>query len=131
MELLENCLFINLDKRVDRLEHVTKQLEMMGINGERFKAVETKDGAIGCTMSHIKCLELAKARGYEQVFICEDDIEFTNVHSGKVQNDIAENTENLKCIRRGGWLPLSVIPCQNQIPKLIQWMEDEWRMDGG
>jgi GR25 family glycosyltransferase involved in LPS biosynthesis len=78
MELLENCLFINLDKRVDRLEHVTKQLEMMGINGERFKAVETKDGAIGCTMSHIKCLELAKARGYEQVFICEDDIEFTN-----------------------------------------------------
>ena len=78
MELLENCLFINLDKRVDRLEHVTKQLEMMGINGERFKAVETKDGSIGCTMSHIKCLELAKARGYEQVFICEDDIEFTN-----------------------------------------------------
>ena len=29
-------------------------------------------------MSHIKCLELAKERKYPYVFICEDDIEFTN-----------------------------------------------------
>jgi GR25 family glycosyltransferase involved in LPS biosynthesis len=29
-------------------------------------------------MSHIRCLELAKQRGYEQVFICEDDITFLN-----------------------------------------------------
>jgi GR25 family glycosyltransferase involved in LPS biosynthesis len=39
-------------------------------------AIRTKVGAIGCTLSHIKCLELAKSRGYEQVFICEDDIMF-------------------------------------------------------
>jgi GR25 family glycosyltransferase involved in LPS biosynthesis len=29
-------------------------------------------------MSHIKCLELAKERNYETVFICEDDIAFLN-----------------------------------------------------
>jgi hypothetical protein len=78
MNYLNNCLFINLEKRKDRLEHVTTQLEKMNINGERFNAVETKDGAIGCTMSHIKCLELAKERDYEHVFICEDDITFLN-----------------------------------------------------
>jgi len=78
MNYLTNCFYINLEKRKDRLVHVTEQLEHMNIPGERFNAVETKDGAIGCTMSHIKCLELAKERGYEHVFICEDDITFLN-----------------------------------------------------
>ena len=78
MELLKNTLYINLEHRKDRLTHVTKELEKFGIQGERFNAVKTKDGAIGCTMSHIKCLELAKERNYETVFICEDDIAFLN-----------------------------------------------------
>lgn len=76
MELLKNTIFINLESRTDRLVHVTKQLASLNIIGERFNACKTNVGAIGCTMSHIKCLELAKARGYEQVFICEDDITF-------------------------------------------------------
>lgn len=78
MEFLQNCLFINLDHRTDRLQHVQEQLEMMDITGERFKAIKTKDGAVGCSMSHIKCLEIAKERNWEHVFICEDDIYFTN-----------------------------------------------------
>lgn len=76
MELLKNTLYINLEHRTDRLEHVTKQLASIGVTGERFNAFKTNVGAIGCTLSHIKCLELAKARDYEQVFICEDDITF-------------------------------------------------------
>ena len=78
MELLKNTLYINLEHRTDRLTHVTKELEKLGIQGERFNAIKTTVGAIGCTMSHIKCLELAKARNYETVFICEDDIAFLN-----------------------------------------------------
>lgn len=78
MDIFEHTLFINLDHRKDRLEHVEKELEKMGINGERFNAIKTASGAIGCTLSHIKCLEIAKERDYEQVFICEDDITFTN-----------------------------------------------------
>lgn len=73
---MNNCLFINLDHRKDRLEHVTHQLSLIGVKGERFKAVKNDNGAMGCTMSHIKCLELAKERGWNQVFICEDDIVF-------------------------------------------------------
>ena len=79
MELLKNTLFINLEHRKDRLIHVTNELKKLGVNSERFNAVKTAVGAIGCTMSHIKCLEIAKERGYEQVFICEDDITFLNV----------------------------------------------------
>jgi GR25 family glycosyltransferase involved in LPS biosynthesis len=78
MELLQNTLYINLDHRKDRLEHVERELSKLNIKGERFNAIKTKVGSIGCTMSHIKCLELAKERSYEQVFICEDDITFLN-----------------------------------------------------
>ena len=78
MELFQNTIYINLEHRKDRLEHITKQLENLGIQAERFNAVRTKDGAVGCSMSHIKCLELAKSRDYEYTFICEDDITFLN-----------------------------------------------------
>lgn len=33
---------------------------------------------MGCTLSHIKCLEIAIERNYPHIFICEDDITFTN-----------------------------------------------------
>uniref|UniRef100_A0A6C0JJH9 Glycosyl transferase family 25 domain-containing protein n=1 Tax=viral metagenome TaxID=1070528 RepID=A0A6C0JJH9_9ZZZZ len=78
MELLKNTLYINLEHRTDRLEHVKLELAKVGIEGERVNAVKAKIGAIGCTLSHIRCLELAKQREYDQVFICEDDITFTD-----------------------------------------------------
>jgi len=78
MELFEHTLFINLDHREDRLRHLQGQFEVMGISGERFPAVKTANGAVGCTLSHIKCIEMAKSRGWSQVFICEDDITFTD-----------------------------------------------------
>ncbi len=78
MDILQNTFYINLQHRTDRLEHVQNELKKIGIKGERFNAIKTKSGAVGCTLSHIKCLELAKERNYEEVFICEDDITFTN-----------------------------------------------------
>lgn len=78
MDIFENTFYINLEHRTDRLEHVQNELKKVGIKGERFNAIKTKSGAVGCTLSHIKCLEIAKERNYEEVFICEDDITFTN-----------------------------------------------------
>jgi len=79
MDLFKHTLFINLKHRADRLEHVLSEFQKMGItNAERFEAIRTTSGNIGCTMSHIKCLEIAKERDYPYVFICEDDITFTN-----------------------------------------------------
>jgi hypothetical protein len=77
--LFERTLYINLDYRTDRLEHVLAEFKKVGIkNAERFSAVRMKAGNVGCTLSHIKCLELAKDRNWDHVFICEDDITFTN-----------------------------------------------------
>ena len=78
--LFEHTIYINLESRKDRLTHVKNELAKLGIlnSGERFNAVKTVNGAVGCTISHIKCLEQAKARNLPQVFICEDDICFKN-----------------------------------------------------
>jgi len=79
MDLFKHTLFINLQHRTDRLEHVLNEFKKMGIDtAERFNAIKTIAGNVGCSLSHIKCIEIAKERDYPHVFICEDDITFTN-----------------------------------------------------
>jgi len=74
---IKNILYINLEARTDRRANVETQLPRIGLaNFERFNAVKTTNGLVGCCLSHIKCLELAKKRGYEHVLISEDDILF-------------------------------------------------------
>tara|TARA_Y200000002_G_scaffold314345_1_gene272057 strand:+ start:1415 stop:2083 length:669 start_codon:yes stop_codon:yes gene_type:complete len=96
MELLKNTLFINLEHRKDRLEHIQKEFEKIGINGERFNAIKLASGAVGCTMSHIKCLEIAKKNEYEYVFICEDDITFTNPELFKKNLNMFHENKNIQ-----------------------------------
>ena len=74
---IKNIFYINLKVRTDRRKHVEQQLNQLGLRSyERFNAIKTTNGAVGCTLSHIKCLELAKERGYDHVLIVEDDILF-------------------------------------------------------
>lgn len=68
-------LYINLDERKDRKEHIEK-LFPCEANAERVIAVKDEKGYIGCVKSHIKCLQLAKIRRYNQVIILEDDFKY-------------------------------------------------------
>jgi len=52
------------------------QWNNMGIVSECVEAIECSNGAIGCALSHVKCIELAKQRRLPHVCICEDDILF-------------------------------------------------------
>jgi glycosyl transferase family 25 len=73
-----HIVYINLDTRPDRKEHIQKEFNKLGINNfERFKAIQLENGALGCSMSHLKCIENAKKNNYEFIMVCEDDIEFT------------------------------------------------------
>lgn len=79
---IEKVFYINLEHRNDRNEKCLQQLKSVGFKEEqieRFNAIKHNPGAIGCTKSHIECIKLAKKRGYKNIFICEDDIEFTDV----------------------------------------------------
>ena len=73
---IHHCFYINLLSRLDRKHHVEKQLEGIGINGTRFNAIKLENGAIGCSMSHLKCLEIAKKHDLPHLLIVEDDITF-------------------------------------------------------
>ena len=74
-----SVVYINLDHREDRRTHVETQLKSIGIeNAVRFSAIKHDDGALGCSMSHLKCVENAKKNNDKYLMVCEDDIEFTD-----------------------------------------------------
>ncbi len=107
--LLTHTLFINLDSRTDRLAQITRQLHSIGIhNPERVAAIQTDDGAVGCGMSHARCIEIARQRNWPHVFICEDD--FKCVDPAKLrhslaqfeQNHIADGMEDWSVVMLGG-----------------------------
>jgi GR25 family glycosyltransferase involved in LPS biosynthesis len=80
---IKHCLYINLDSRIDRRIHIEQELPKIGIVRpifERFNAIclpkKSGSSAIGCSMSHLKCLEIAKKNKWSHVLIVEDDIQF-------------------------------------------------------
>jgi GR25 family glycosyltransferase involved in LPS biosynthesis len=75
---IKNIYYINLESRPDRKQHVEQQMKILDVTYERFNAVKLANGAIGCSMSHLKCLEMAKKNGWEHIMILEDDILFLN-----------------------------------------------------
>jgi len=75
---IKHAFYINLLSRPDRKQHVEAQLKSIGINAERFNAIKMTNGAIGCSMSHLKIIETAKSNNWEHVLIVEDDILFTD-----------------------------------------------------
>jgi GR25 family glycosyltransferase involved in LPS biosynthesis len=68
--------YINLDHRTDRKEEIERDLTSMDLPFERFSAIKTTPGAIGCGQSHLAVLKEAKKRGYANVLIFEDDFQF-------------------------------------------------------
>lgn len=89
---------INLSKRTDRWERVSKEFESKGILVERFLAIDKIDqpintkvdqekasifgilengGALGCLLSHLSIIKNAKNKGYKRILVFEDDVVFS------------------------------------------------------
>ena len=73
---ITNIFYINLEHRTDRKKHIESQLESIGLKGTRFNAIKMENGAIGCSMSHLKLLQLALKSGLDHILIVEDDLLF-------------------------------------------------------
>ena len=82
---IKHAFYINLASRPDRKQHVESQLSIIGIKAERFNAIKLPNGALGCSMSHLKCLEIAKEKSWPHLLIVEDDIKFLNPDIFKTQ----------------------------------------------
>lgn len=74
---IKHAYYINLLSRPDRKDHVEEQLRSIGIVAERFNAIQMQNGAIGCSMSHLRILEMARNKNLDHVLIVEDDVLFT------------------------------------------------------
>jgi hypothetical protein len=82
---IKNAIYINLDIRTDRRMIFETQMEELHSRDPsdysfypiaRFSAIYHEHGAIGCSMSHLECLRIAKKNGWDHVLIFEDDAFF-------------------------------------------------------
>lgn len=95
-DAIEKVVYINLDERVERKLHVQRELlKVFPVTKiQRFSAIKnTKNGGIGCSMSHIAVLEKAKQEGWANVLIVEDDFTWSNFEEGSsVCSKLLSNT---------------------------------------
>jgi GR25 family glycosyltransferase involved in LPS biosynthesis len=91
--------YINLDHRTDRKQHMQNQLEQirMADNISRFNAIKNVNGRIGCSLSHLKCLQMAKEANWESVMILEDDILFM------LPDTFVENADSFFLNKQNKW----------------------------
>lgn len=99
IKLYMHIYLINLEERKDRLEKMKAEFKKLNLNFEIFKAIKNNNGALGCTLSHIECLKIAKNNNYEYCMICEDDAEFY-IDNKKIDFFIKEfmKNKNLKVL---------------------------------
>jgi glycosyl transferase family 25 len=81
LETITNAFYINLEHRLDRRVHIENELSRIGIKAERFNAIKMENGAIGCSMSHLKILQNAFKNKMSHVLIVEDDIVFLDIET--------------------------------------------------
>jgi len=76
MQHIDAILYINLEHRTDRNDHILEELAKLGDISKihRIDAIKHTQGAIGCGLSHIKALEYALSQSeWKSVLIVEDD----------------------------------------------------------
>jgi GR25 family glycosyltransferase involved in LPS biosynthesis len=93
MEQVDVIFYINLESRIDRKEHFLSEIKKLCIDESkivRVDAIKEKYGALGCTKSHIKALELFMENPlWTTCMVFEDDYTFYNT-------DIIHNNNLLK-----------------------------------
>ena len=82
---IKHAFYINLEHRTDRKTHVETQMNSINVSCERFNAIKMENGAIGCSMSHLKLLQDAVKNNLDHILIVEDDITFLDPELFKIQ----------------------------------------------
>ena len=95
MDKIQHILYINLERRPDRKKSVESELTRAGFtNFKRFNAFDIKENPrLGCSTSHLNCLQYAKEQNWDMVMIVEDDIIFENVDLFQKQLELFMNSD--------------------------------------
>ncbi|MCP5506584.1 MAG: hypothetical protein H7A38_06855 [Chlamydiales bacterium] len=74
----DGIVYINLDRRTDRKEALTKELKRLKVDFSKVHRLQAVDlplnGVRGCLLSHIKALDFVKSQGWKRGLILEDDV---------------------------------------------------------
>lgn len=92
-DYFDKVVVINLDKRVDRLEKITKQLDDLGITFERFSAIDGtgKNPMLANRDSH---LQVWRENLGKKVLVLEDDAHFVDDFQERFDQVIQTLPEN-------------------------------------
>ena len=85
---------INLETRPDNLELIKKEMDYIGWKFEKFNAVN-RNSYMGCTLSHLEIIKIAKERGYDRVMVIEDDCVFMP-YAKSLLDDIEKQIEGIE-----------------------------------
>ena len=139
--MIEHTFCINLKRRVDRWKVMESKFRRLNLSAERVEAVDGKEifykdaepltrYELGCLLSHRKCFELAKERGYKNFLLLEDDVFFVPNFNKKLEEALKDIPDDWDMIYLGSlleqnWSPLydmsfSFTPIKNNIWKAYQ-----------
>ena len=96
-ENIDKIIYVNLDKRSDRLEEISNELKRYNLydKAERFSAIYHPSGTVGCGKSHLNILKMAKEKKYKNILILEDDFYFV-VSKDEFESNLRLFFENVK-----------------------------------
>ena len=78
-EYFDRVVVINLDRRPDRMEILGPQLDELGIQYERFSAIDGKERGISPVLAgKLSHVEVLKGQNGQKVLILEDDANFVD-----------------------------------------------------
>lgn len=102
----EKVVVINLDRRTDRMEKLNAQLKELGIEYERFSAIDANvlgvEGMVAGTMSHVMVM---KKYAGKRILILEDDALFCDDFNEKFAEVMPELPSDWGIFYLGALLP--------------------------
>ena len=105
-EYFDRVVVINLDRRTDRMEKLGAQLNELGIQYERFSAIDGKAEGISPVeagkLSHLKVIQ---ELNNEKVLILEDDAYFVDGFQERFDSEMDTLPEDWDVFYLGVWLP--------------------------
>lgn len=125
MDFLKHIVFINLERRKDRLAEITSELHNMELNATRFNAITDTIGLVGCTKSHMEVLKMVRDMNWPYVLILEDDFKFiidktTFKKQMELLTDYASNNMFDVCFLSYNMIQSTPIPDEKNFIKAIE-----------
>ena len=121
IDYIDAILYINLEHRHDRNEHCLNEIRKVDpllTKTHRIDAIYNKsNGALGCTLSHIKAIQLFLDNSWNTCIILEDDFTFINDDIEYINNSLLylfDNSNDFDVLLLGvGVTDLKTVPTKN------------------